>query len=471
MHQDYADKTSNIHHDDPLSRYTQDAVFLPADTTLLPQVRDEHLGTALLQHMERRLTRNPRDLKTHVQRILMYHRAGDAAACFDALVDLFIILGSRGQALRENLLNQTQDLLAPNHYDFLLDRLRPGLTAGEATQSGQHALFSQGLAGTLSLFEKEQQPTSPDDLFQVALQCIENGHDNRARRYLEQALEIDPGHPAATLELLALYRRHRWYNAFREAWTRLSARKLAMPEMWAALEKRLAPESKEIEQKKQPSEIPVSEHHQLKDYYLLPTPAGAFFAASSPQPDPMRKLLLALMNEPVTPATDLSRLGTLIGEENEDSMLDLLHQAQTLAWIQGFAEPRSVPTHKIAEQLEFRLAPLSAIKKGLLVDWNGFAFASHGIDDENAAALSALTTDIAAVERRHAERLHNTLGISSQGWAAVDAYGASRIGAWPLFISSHRFMIVLQGEPRLNQPEFVELIWMLYSRYGQDQIE
>jgi len=114
----------------------------------------------------------------------------------------------------------------------------------------------------------------------------------------------------------------------------------------------------------------------------------------------------------------------------------------------------------------FSLKVSGANRGGLLVDWNGFAFARHGIDDDTAAALSALATDIAAVEQRHAERLRQTLGVSSQGWAAVDAHGASRIGAWPLFIADHRFLIVLQGAPRLNQPQFVELVWLLVSRYG-----
>ena len=185
----------------------------------------------------------------------------------------------------------------------------------------------------------------------------------------------------------------------------------------------------------------------------------------------MRRLLLALMAEPSTTKTSLEKLAASIGADNSNEVIELLHQAQTLGWIQAFDEAQTVPEQHIATTMQTLLKPLSAIGKGLLVDWNGFAFASYGIDDDTAAVLSALATDIAAVERRHAERLRKTLGISSQGWAAVDAYGASRIGAWPLFIASHRFLIVLQGEPRLNQPEFMELVWLLVSRYGGDAID
>ncbi len=453
--------------------YPVETAFLPQEQTLLPEIRDEQLGRALLEHMERRITRNPRDLRVHVQRILMLHRAADAVACFDAMTDLFIILGPRGLALRANLLGQVEDLLSHTQVEFLHAHLKTGLDATTALPESTASLLTHGVSGKTSLFCNESPVGTPDELVERALTCITHGDDTQAQRYLEQVLEDDPGHAVAVLELLTLYQRNGLQDAFRATWTRLSSRKLALPELWASLDRRFRnnPPAQQPRKDKKHRENLMDDHSLLEDYYLLPSPAGAFYAVSSTSPDPMRRLLLALMATPTTPKTSLRELANTIDAESEDEVVELLHQAQTLAWIQGFSEPRAVPEQHIADTMEKLLTPLSAIGKGLLVDWNGFAFARHGIDDETASVLSALATDIAAVERRHAERLRQTLGISSQGWAAVDAYGASRIGAWPLFIANHRFLIVLQGEPRLNQPEFVELVWLLVSRYGGEAID
>ena len=102
----------------------------------------------------------------------------------------------------------------------------------------------------------------------------------------------------------------------------------------------------------------------------------------------------------------------------------------------------------------------------MLADWNGLSLSRCGINEETADMLSALSADLIAVQNRHAERLEAHFGLGSQGWAAVDAYGSSRIGAWPLFVGEQRFMLILMGEPRLNQAEFITLIWVLINRYG-----
>lgn len=443
-----------------------ETAFLPEQKALFPDVDDAALSDALRQRMERSIGRNPRDLRSHVQRIAMRHRDGDAPGCFDALADLFIVLGPRGQALRANLLWQARDLLPREQFEFLRRHLDHGLDPATPLPVTADSLLTLGVAPTT--VDLPATATTADELLQRAIAAIAQGRDDVARRYLEHALDIDPGHTLATMELLALYRRNGWRNEFLNTWTRLSSRRLALPEIWETLDRRFQrhpPQRRTIDHAPR-LEQAMTERETLEKYHLLPSPAGAFYAVSGTRADPMRRLLLALMAQPETRPTALPELARASGIDDETELLELLHQAQTLSWIQGFDTPQTIPTRQVAKAMEQLLAPLSAVGKGLLVDWNGFAFARHGIDDDTAAALSALATDIAAVEQRHAERLRQTLGVSSQGWAAVDAHGASRIGAWPLFIADHRFLIVLQGAPRLNQPQFVELVWLLVSRYG-----
>lgn len=442
-------------------RYALEPAFLPQPRTLDPQLSDPVLRAAVLDQAERRILRNRRDLHSHVRRVLMHHRQGEVTACFDALVDLFIVLGRGGRALRANLLARVADLLTPEQRDYLQRHLEGGLRADEPLPESAESLLTRGVSGSPVVLDA----APPDDLYAAAMACVERGDDATARLYLEQALEADPGHGLASMELLALYRRNGWESEFRRAWTRLSSRALAFAELWAKLDH----DFQTMPRRAMPlirQEPTVTSYKVSKEYHLLPTAAGAFYAVSGPQAEPLRQLLLALLRVPETSPGDVAALAEMAGLSGPDEVLELLHQAQTLGWIQGFRTPRRVPGAHIGAEMARLLKPLSAIGKGLLVDWNGFAFARHGIDDETAAILSALATDIAAVERRHAERLRRHLGVASQGWAAVDAWGASRIGAWPLFVGAHRFLLVLQGEPRLNQPEFVTLVWILVNRYS-----
>lgn len=205
----------------------------------------------------------------------------------------------------------------------------------------------------------------------------------------------------------------------------------------------------------------------IEDLYLLPTAAGAFHAVSGAEDTPVRRLLLSLLCDSTSPEADAGRICQWSGINDEQKALQLLHHSQKRAWIQGYQTPRLLSEHKIGQQLEGLLGHLSSTGKGLLVDWNGLPLARCGIDDETAEALSALSADLAAVQTRHFKRLTTTLGLSTQGWAAIDTHGTSRIGAWPLFIGDKRFLLVLTGEPRMDQPELTRLLWILVHRYAE----
>ncbi|MES9994225.1 MAG: roadblock/LC7 domain-containing protein [Candidatus Thiodiazotropha sp.] len=210
----------------------------------------------------------------------------------------------------------------------------------------------------------------------------------------------------------------------------------------------------------------MSEYQLVEEFYLLPTTAGAFYAVSGQDDEPIRRLMLVLLKQKKSLQINTENLCQWLKINDEQKALAILHRAQTLSLVQGFRQPQQVSETGIGQQLKNILPHLSSIGKGLLVDWNGLPLVHCGLDDTTADMLSALSADLIAVQTRHAERLANNLGLGAQGWAAVDAYGSSRIGAWPLFIGDEHFMLVLLGEPRLNQPEFISLVWVLINRYS-----
>jgi hypothetical protein len=200
--------------------------------------------------------------------------------------------------------------------------------------------------------------------------------------------------------------------------------------------------------------------------FLQPTVAGAYHALSRRETTPLRRLILALSRHRASPQADEASVARWVGSADPQVALQVLQRAQTLGLVQGFDRPRELPGLGVGQELNQLLPHLSSVGKGMIVDWNGLSLANCGLPADAADALAALAADLIAVQERHAGRLQQHLGLATHGWAAVNAYGSSRIGAWPLYVGEERLMLVLLGEPRLNQPEFLALAWVLINRYG-----
>lgn len=201
--------------------------------------------------------------------------------------------------------------------------------------------------------------------------------------------------------------------------------------------------------------------------YLHPTPGGVFYAVSEIHSDPLRQFLLSLLREPETPRLDEALLQRLFSHSDIETCKTLLFQAQTLSLVEGLDKPRRVIQRKIGSSLHDLLGQLSTVGKAVVVDDMGFPLARVGLENEDVDALSALSKDLMSLQRRHAQRLANSLSLFSQGWGAVDAFGSSKVAMWPMFVGKACFSIVIVGEPRLKQDAFTSLVWMLVCRYGQ----
>lgn len=199
--------------------------------------------------------------------------------------------------------------------------------------------------------------------------------------------------------------------------------------------------------------------------YLYPTPAGAYQAVSAASPDKSRLLLQALLRESSTPVLSIDTLLKLSSSDHEEQALELLYHCQKLGWVQGLDEPLLEPHGALESLLPDFLHTLGETGKVLLADDQGFYLGYSGFAHEAAEELSALSADLATLDKRHSGLLVNNLGIASHAWALVNAFGCSQIGFWPLFVGQHRFVVAIAGVPHFNQPAFVSLVWALISRY------
>lgn len=200
-----------------------------------------------------------------------------------------------------------------------------------------------------------------------------------------------------------------------------------------------------------------------KDSFLLPTPAGAYYAVAEAVETPPRRWLVNLLRCQQTPRLNRESL-ELLGETFSQS-LSLLGRIQSLRWVQGLKDPLVVSDKPLEDILPKLLAQLVEDGKALLADHQGFYLATSGFPHETAEELAALSADLLSLQDRHAGLLLGNLNLGSQAWGVIDAAGNSRLGIWPMHIGKHRFALIMTGIPHFNHPDFVHLVWILMTRY------
>ncbi|MCF6336398.1 MAG: hypothetical protein L3J84_00395 [Gammaproteobacteria bacterium] len=205
-----------------------------------------------------------------------------------------------------------------------------------------------------------------------------------------------------------------------------------------------------------------------ENLYIYPTPAGAYYAVSSPTDDPAKRLLRTLFQFMETPSLTIDELHLYTGIKDKNEITALLKRMQGLDWLQGCKEPQSAPLGDFEKILPELLSPLSNRGNVLLADNLGFHIAYNGFNYETVEQLSALSADISSLHERHIGLLENNLGLNSSAWAIVDAAGNSQVGFWPLYIGEQRFVLVIGGLPRMNQPILISLIWALNMRFAKE---
>jgi hypothetical protein len=200
--------------------------------------------------------------------------------------------------------------------------------------------------------------------------------------------------------------------------------------------------------------------------FLEPTPAGAFYAVSANNEEPARSLLLGILSERSLPVLDATRLTLWSGLQQKESV-ELVYRLQELGWLSGQQSALKAPDGPLEEMLPSMLEQLSIEGKTLLADDQGFYLSTSGITHETAEALSAVSANLGSLYDKHQRLLVNNLGLRDQAWTLSNAAGNSRLGFWPLYIGSQRFVLVIQGRPTLNQPAFRDLVWVLAIRYSK----
>ncbi len=211
--------------------------LLPETRHILPRFQVSGWLAHYPHFLEKKIHRNPRNLLSHVQRILLHHAKKDASATYGALIDLFLVLGQQGGALRKNLLEKTSNLLVEDQRLFLSEHIDSGLKAKHLTSSISGTCLSKGTDGDLAIVNRtdidELESSSP---LMLAREYLRQGNPSTACLLLEGSLENDPGQEDICKELLTLYRDHSMRDAFFKTYSTMIGRQLASAEKWQETE-------------------------------------------------------------------------------------------------------------------------------------------------------------------------------------------------------------------------------------------
>jgi hypothetical protein len=201
------------------------------------------------------------------------------------------------------------------------------------------------------------------------------------------------------------------------------------------------------------------------DLYGEVTPAGAFYATSSPDQEGSRTVLLHILREGHRVPFSIKAAQRWTQAANEDEALRSIFRLQRLGLLRGTAHPRQQEDKRLEDALPPLLAQLSDVQRTLLADENGFYLAAAGYTHEAAEELAGLSADLLSLQSRHGRLLKNNLRVNTETWGLLDPAGRSELGFWPLFIGQQRFMLVVSGTPRLQDQSFVTLVQDLDKRY------
>jgi hypothetical protein len=137
---------------------------------------------------------------------------------------------------------------------------------------------------------------------------------------------------------------------------------------------------------------------------------------------------------------------------------ETLSQWESKGWIQTLSRPLQGPDARLDDFLQHVIAALSGERRAVLASESGFCLGSCGVSSDEADTLSAAAADFSEFAQRQARR----------GWPGALGYVAFHddpefllpaTSFVPFWVDGTGYWLVVLGEPLLNNPALVELLW------------
>lgn len=186
------------------------------------------------------------------------------------------------------------------------------------------------------------------------------------------------------------------------------------------------------------------------DCFML-TPSGALHAFALKSPDDTAMTLQALLTgEHSLSMADWTACNPLAP--------GMLTGAVERGWVQVLRGSLRGPDARLDDFLQHVIASLSGERRAVLASEGGFCLGRAGVDQDEAELLCAAAADYSDFAARQARR----------GWLGGTRYVAFHSepefllpdqAFVPFWVDGAGYWLILAGEPLLNNPALVELLW------------
>ena len=183
------------------------------------------------------------------------------------------------------------------------------------------------------------------------------------------------------------------------------------------------------------------------------TPAGVLHAFARKTPDDTAAALQSLL------AGEHS-LSLAAWTATEPAAPGLLAGALENGWVQALPGSLQGPDARLDDFLQHVIASLSGERRAVLASEGGFCLGRAGVGQDEAELLCAAAADYSDFAARQARR----------GWDGATRYVSFHSDPefllpdqafLPFWVDGAGYWLILMGEPLLNNPALVELLWSI----------
>lgn len=194
-------------------------------------------------HLAYRSAREPENLLNHVRRVYLHLELRQTEELYGAMLDLFLVLGDRGESLRKGLLKKAKTILDKEIFELFVKNLKQGLQKNQPYPISQHSVLANFFDGGLTLIDvdikSDEQAGSGVDPLALAQEELTFGDIAVAQEILENALLSSPDRMSLHFGLLEIYQHTHSLSDLLKMQDRLGERVKIAESAWTKTQKYL----------------------------------------------------------------------------------------------------------------------------------------------------------------------------------------------------------------------------------------
>lgn len=189
-----------------------------------------------LENLVFQISRKPKHLIAHVQRIYYCFQMQLDDQLFAALVDFLVVLNKQGTEISWRMLTGAKSRLSPQQFDEINGFLSHPDADINQLSGNQYSIFTKGLAGVSVLIDHANDAVEDEhDPLMLARDHIEYSQLDEAKQVLERAILEQPDRLDLHHELLTIYKSMRDSSGFYQMLTELIQSGVSVPDEWDEL--------------------------------------------------------------------------------------------------------------------------------------------------------------------------------------------------------------------------------------------